>query len=264
MSEKQKEIILPDSIVKAKATDPTELVLFGKPKVGKTTALSLLEDCLIIDLENGSAYIDALKVSVNSLEELRAVCEAIYLREKKYRYIAIDTLTKLEEWCEWEATEDYMKTTIGKKFNRDNNGNILPKKQWESVLTLPQGGGYLYLRNAVKRWIKVFRKLADYRLLICHTRDKSITELGKEVNINAIDLTGKLANIVAADAQGVGYIFPNRSNGDIMITFDTKFVEGGNRSPHLIGQTFPLIEFEGKGADRIVKSNNWNKIYIEQ
>ena len=44
---------LPTKKVKATRINPKKLIIFGKPKSGKTTCLSQLEDCLILDLENG-------------------------------------------------------------------------------------------------------------------------------------------------------------------------------------------------------------------
>ena len=76
------------------------MVIYGPPKIGKTTALSQLKDCLIIDLEDGSDMVDALKVQVENLAELAEVGKAIMKDNKPYKYIAIDTITKLEEWCD--------------------------------------------------------------------------------------------------------------------------------------------------------------------
>lgn len=257
------KIVLPKEKIKAERQSPSELILFGKPKVGKTTALSLLDDCLIIDLEKGTKSIDAMKVYANDISQLKEIVVEIHKSENKYKYIAIDTLTKLESWCEWEATEDYMKTTIGKKFNRDSQGNIKPRKDWESVLTLPQGSGYYYLRESMKKWIERFRKISENLILVCHTKDKYINDMGKEMQINSIDLTGKLASIVSADAQAIGFLTVDRKTGDLLISFDSKLVEGGTRSLHLTGQTFTLLSFEGNGKERQVKENNWNKIYID-
>ena len=51
--------------------DPKNLILYGVPKIGKTTILSHLPDCLIIDIESGSDYVDALKVKISTLSELK-------------------------------------------------------------------------------------------------------------------------------------------------------------------------------------------------
>ena len=47
-------IVLPTSKVKAERVNPKRIVIYSKPKTGKTTAYAGLEDNLIIDLENGS------------------------------------------------------------------------------------------------------------------------------------------------------------------------------------------------------------------
>ena len=70
-------ITLPTAIIGPTHTNPKLTLLYGPPKVGKTTALSELENCLIIDCEDGSDYISALKVKANNIEELREVCKAI-------------------------------------------------------------------------------------------------------------------------------------------------------------------------------------------
>ena len=55
---------------KAVSTNPSTLLLYGAPKVGKTTMLSKLDDCLIIDTEKGSRMIEGYIQEVNSRDEL--------------------------------------------------------------------------------------------------------------------------------------------------------------------------------------------------
>ena len=63
---------LPTKKVKASRKSPKNMIIYGAPKIGKTTVLSQLDNCLIIDLEDGSDMLDALKVKANSLKELQA------------------------------------------------------------------------------------------------------------------------------------------------------------------------------------------------
>ena len=90
-------IELPKSKIPAETQDPKYLILFGLPKVGKTTILSTLENNLILDMENGSTYVDALKIKINSLKDLKEVCKAIKEAGSPYKYITIDTITAVEE-----------------------------------------------------------------------------------------------------------------------------------------------------------------------
>jgi len=207
------------------------MIIYGPPKIGKTTVLSQLEGCLIIDLEAGSDMVDALKVQANSLKELGEIGKEIIKQGKPYKYIAIDTISKLEEWCEDEAKKLYMTTPMGKNFETENPGM--------SVLSLPNGGGYLYLRIAYKKWIDRLNKLADHIILVGHLKDKQLEKKGKEVAVKDLDLTGKIKQITCANADAVGYIY--REDDETMISFNSlEDVTAGSRCAHLKGETMPL------------------------
>jgi len=142
-----KEVKLPTTIVKAEVENPTNLIIFSKPKVGKTTLLASLPDCLILDLEKGSKYVDAMKIQASSVEEIFAIGEAIKKANHPYKFIAIDTITALEEMCIHYAEVLYDRTPIGKDwFAKDPQGKITGpgrrKKEMHSILNLPNGAGY--------------------------------------------------------------------------------------------------------------------------
>ena len=222
---------LPTKKVKASRKSPKNMIIYGPPKIGKTTVLSQLDDCLIIDLEDGSDMVDALKVKVNSLSDLQAIGTAIMKQGRPYKYIAIDTISKLEEWCEVEAKSIYKETPMGKNFDSKNTG--------ASVLSLPNGAGYLYLRMAYKKWIDKLNKLADHIILVGHLKDKMLEKKGKEVAVKDLDLTGKIKQITCANADAVGYIY--REGEETMISFNSmEDVTAGSRCAHLEGATMPL------------------------
>tara|TARA_R110002167_G_scaffold310470_1_gene515381 strand:- start:296 stop:943 length:648 start_codon:yes stop_codon:yes gene_type:complete len=215
------------------------MIIYGPPKIGKTSVLADLDNCLIIDLEDGSDMVDALKVKVSNLKELAAVGKAIMKEGRPYKYVAIDTISKLEEWCEEDAKKLYMTTPMGKNFDTKNPGM--------SILSLPNGGGYLYLRIAYKKWIERLSKLADHIILVGHLKDKMLEKKGKEVAVKDLDLTGKLKQITCANADAVGYIY--RDEDETMISFNSlDDITAGSRCAHLKGQTMPL---------------EWSKIFID-
>ena len=230
---------LPTTKVKAARKSPKNMVIYGAPKIGKTTALSQLDNCLIIDLENGSDMLDALKVKANNFAELSKIGKAIIEKGRPYKYIAIDTVTKLEEWCEDEGKKMYQATPQGKNFDNKNEGI--------SVLSLPNGGGYLYLRRAYKKWIDKLNLLANHVILVGHLKDKMLDKKGKEVSSKDLDLTGKIKQITCANSDAIGYIY--REDGNTMISFNSKEdITAGSRCEHLKGQEMSL---------------EWSKIFID-
>ena len=57
-------IVLPTKKEKPTRFNPKRLIIYSKPKTGKTTAFSGLEDNLLMDLENGSDYVEAMKIKI--------------------------------------------------------------------------------------------------------------------------------------------------------------------------------------------------------
>ena len=230
---------LPKNKVGAVRKSPKNMVIYGPPKIGKTTALSQLDNCLIIDLEGGSDIREALKIKVTNLIELAEVGKKIMQNKKPYKYVAVDTVTKLEEWCETEGKKIYKDTPMGKNFDKDNKGI--------SVLSLPNGAGYLYLRIAFKRWIDRLNKLADHVILVGHLKDKMLDKKGKEVSSKDLDLTGKIKQITCANADAIGYIY--REGDNTMISFNSmNDITAGSRCDHLKGQDMKL---------------DWTQIFID-
>jgi Cdc6-like AAA superfamily ATPase len=230
---------LPTEKVKASRKSPKNMIIYGAPKIGKTTVLAKLDNCLIIDLEDGSDMLDALKVKANSLKDLQDIGAAIMKAGRPYKYIAIDTISKLEEWCESYAKQIYMKTPMGKNFDTKNPGM--------SVLALPNGAGYLYLRMAYKEWMGKLNKLADHIILVGHLKDKMLEKKGKEVAVKDLDLTGKIKQITCTNSDAIGYIY--REGDQTMISFDSlDDIVAGTRCAHLKGKTMPL---------------EWSEIFID-
>lgn len=131
--------------------------------------------------------------------------------------------------------------------------------QGTDIRTLPNGSGYLYIRQAVKKVIDMFRSLCDTLILVAHTKDKQINFEGQEVNEMTLDLTGRLGDILCGEADAIGYVY--RKKNETIISF-----EGGENSvrearpPHLRGKKIVIAESD--------ENNNltfhWNKIFLPE
>ncbi len=254
-------IVLPKEKVGAITGNPHALVLFSKPKVGKTSALSQLDNCLIIDTENGSDYVSALKVKVNNINELKELCAEIVKQGKPYKYIALDTMTALEEMCKPMAEQLYMSTAMGKNWIvKDAQGNIDYKKSQKTavgdILNLAQGGGYLYLRRAITTCIGWIKAACDNYILVCHLKEKLWNENGVEMTSKDLQLTGLIKTIVAANADSIGYL--HREGKKNFITFNTSDdVLCGSRIQHLSNKDILLSEVDDDGNYKTY----WDQIY---
>ena len=90
---------------KAVSQNPKSMLLYGAPKVGKTTALSQLEDCLIIDTEDGANMIEGYVETVKNREELIKLLKEAQ-EGHEYKYVAIDTIDRIATWAESAVCEE--------------------------------------------------------------------------------------------------------------------------------------------------------------
>lgn len=129
----------------------------------------------------------------------------------------------------------------------------------EDIRTLPNGSGYMYLRQAVRKVIDMFRELCDNFILIGHTKDKIINKDGEELSEMALDLVGKLGDIVCGEADAVGYVY--RKKNETIISF-----EGGDntireaRAPHLRGNKIVIAESDENNNVTV----HWDRIYLPE
>jgi len=236
-------IVLPIKKVKVTRLNPKRIVIYGKPKVGKSTALAGLENNLIVDLENGSDFIEAIKYKVNNLQELLDLGKEIRNQGNPYKFISIDTVSVLEDMVLPLALKLYKNTPLGKNFEGD------------SVLTLPQGAGYMYIRLAFFQVLDFIDTLAETVILCGHTKDAQVNDKGELVLAANIDLTGKIKNLLCASSDAIGYMM--RKEGKTILSFKTsEEVNCGARPLHLGDKDFIITEV----VDGIL-TTNWDQIF---
>lgn len=245
-------LILPTTRIPAESVNPGFLIFFGKPKSGKTTIAAALENNLIIDLEGGSTFLDAMAVQARSIQDLSEIRNAVKAKNDEakgffYKYITIDNVTRLEDICLPYAATLYRQQPLGKNWTGDD------------VRTLPKGAGYLYLRKAVLKVIDMFKELCEKFILIGHTKDAAIKNEGEEQSEYSLNLVGALADIVCGLADAVGYVY--RKNNETVISF-----EGGNnqvreaRAAHLRGKRIVIATSDDNNNVTV----HWERIFLPE
>lgn len=246
-------IELPTKRSEVQNYNPAMIVFFGKPKSGKSSLMASLDSNLIIDLENGYRALSVMAVQARSVDDLREIAIALKTKiaenkgEFPYKFITIDNATRLEEMCLALAAKLYRNTPMGSNwgklkdpntgmFIKDEKGRIKDDPKAD-VRSLPNGSGYLYLREAVKQVINSFKGLSETLILVAHVKDKQIQVNGQEMSEMSVDLAGKLGDIICGEADAIGYIYREKNN--TIISF-----EGGDntireaRPIHLRGKKF--------------------------
>lgn len=237
-------IELPTKRSTPKSYNPSLIVLFGKPKSGKSTLMASLDDNLIIDFEDGYRALSVMAVQARSVADLVEIANAIKVKTKElgkqpYKYITLDNATRIEEICLGYARQLYQKTPMGASWGKkkDPATGKLVDDPTADVRMLPNGSGYTYIRMAVKKVLDLYKGLSETLILVAHVKDKMINRNGTEMSEMAVDLAGKLGDIICGEADAIGLIYREKNN--TIISF-----EGGDntikeaRPLHLRGKKF--------------------------
>ena len=253
-------IELPKEKSKIERINPKKLILFSKPKVGKTEALSKLDNCLLIDLEGGASFVEAMKVDVIKISKeenktpitvLKEIINKILEANKVkgdfvYKYGAIDTVTALEDMVLILANKLYQNTSQGRNWQGDD------------VTQLPNGAGYQYTRKALWMVLEELEECFETLIILGHLKDKLVEKEGKEMTERGLDLIGKSASILCSQVDAIGYMY--RDENKTIVNFaPSDSLICGSRSEHLKNKKITLIEEQPNGSLKI----DWSEIFIK-
>jgi len=233
-------------VTEKKYTSPKSIVIYGKPKTGKTTVASQLpqDKYLMVDLDNGAYFLDVVKTgAINTLSDFeQAVGELMMLNKDNggkplFKYGVIDTISKLEDLAISAGARLYKNSSIGKNWEGEDS----------DLLNLPRGAGYGYLRTAFIKMVDVLNTLFEHIIYIGHVKDSSISKNGKEVNVTDIDLIGKNKQLINSNVDAIAYMY--REDDGLHITFKSSDeILCGSRTPNLRGKDILFADTDGSNA----------------
>ena len=170
---------------KAVSINPQLLLIYGAPKVGKSTMLSQLDDCLIIDTERGANMLEGYIESVNTRDELINLLMELKDSDVKYKYIALDTIDKIAEWAEQRVCEE---------------------ENVRALADLAFGKGYGLMREKVSKTIEAFLGITEHLIIVGHRKPAYAVTDGNPIVIpESLDMTGKLKNIIMSRCDAIGW-----------------------------------------------------------
>lgn len=262
------EFELPLEPIPAESSSPDNLIIFSKPKIGKTSALAQIPRNLILDLDKGAKHINGIKIKINSIEDIFAAGKQIAEYYKKngkwpYDYITVDTITVLEDLAIPYAEKLYSHKPQGKNWFKMENKVLAAdsgKAQYGNILNLPNGAGYMYIREAMTSVINYIKKLAPRIILVCHVKETLLEKAGAEFTANDIDLTGKMKRIITSQSDAIGYLYRKGSNENYISFATSDTVICGARPAHLKNKTILLSKYDEK-TDTL--ETYWNQIFID-
>ena len=126
----------------------------------------------------------------------------------------------------------------------------------DTVVTLPNGAGYLYIRQTFFQVLDFIDTLAPTIILSGHIKDKVVDDKGEMVMSANIDLTGKIKSLICANADAIGYMY--RKGNQTILSFKTSDeVTCGARPEHLRNEEIVISEMINGTL-----TTDWSKVFI--
>jgi hypothetical protein len=262
-AEALKSLVLPTEPTPATMTSPKRLVLFSKPKTGKTTIVSKLPKNLVLDFEKGTRAVTAMKLEVTSYAMIDQICQAIVDAKKPYYFITVDTSSSLEELCLQQAEILYANSPDGEKwFLQDEHGNLhrqSGKMIYQSILNLPFGKGYNLLEVAYELVLRKLEACCSRLIILAHsTTTVATNESGNEVSSLDLQMQKKTKFVTLFKADACGYLYRKGKQNWINFT-PSGDVAAGGRLRHLEKEHMLISEYDAD--DNLI--TYWDKIYPE-
>ena len=202
------------------------MLLYGAPKIGKSTFCSRAEDALFIATEPGLNHLEVASVQVNSWREFLETMALLANGDHGFKILVIDTIDKLCDFCDIEVCDNAKIQTLG---------------------DMGFGKGYTIYKNELKR---VFTKVFALNMGVILTSHAQIIEVdtpagrqtkwmptfekrAREILMPMVDIIGFAQNIVDINDKGA------RVEKRVMQTKTSSLWEAGDRTGRL-PETLPF------------------------
>jgi len=202
------------------------LLVYGPPKIGKSTFCSHADGALFLATEAGLNHLDVFQSPIGSWEEMTEALSQIAAGQHKFRTIVIDTVDNAYRFC-----EEY----ICRKLKIDHPADATFGKGWGSV------------NSEFTRVLTKLGSLPYGLILVSHAREKEVTTRTGTINRIGPTLPEGARKIVTGFADCILFFdvetVPNADGKTtyrrVIRTKPTTHYEAGDRTGRL-PETLPL------------------------
>ena len=195
------------------------VLLYGKPKSGKTTAACSFPDAVLLAFEKGyNAIGNAYPFDINKWSDFKMSLRDLEDQRSKDRFktVIIDTISICWEMCE--------------KYICQQNGV-------QKIADIPWGGGYTACKKEFETSIRRITQLGYGVVLIAHSASRvEKTADGSDIEIISPDLPKRAAEVCNGIVDIIGYIGNEWINGERkrwLYTRETPTLFAGSRFKYM-------------------------------
>lgn len=151
------------------------ILVYGRPKIGKSTFCSNLDKALFLATEPGLNHLEVFKMNINSWENFCYACAEIQEGKHDFTTIVIDTVDNMVMYCsQW----------VCKQYGVDYPGDLDFGKGWNAVT------------KELKRTLSSLSNLPYGLIMIGHSKVEEVETKTKKYNRVELNLSGKNSDVI--------------------------------------------------------------------
>ena len=199
------------------------ILVYGRPKIGKSTLCSYFDDAVFLATEPGLNHLEVNKVNITSWKKFLEACAELAGGKHNFKTVIVDTVDNLITYC-----SDYVCT----------ENNI------DHPSELPHGKGWSMVTTELKRAVIKLAALPYGLIMVSHAKQEEIETKTKKYNRFSPDLSGKNKSVVLNMQDIILFMDSGMKDGEevgIVRTKPSLFWDAGDKSKLLAPEImFPL------------------------
>lgn len=199
-------------------------LIYGQPKVGKTTLAANIEGALFLATEQGQHFVSVKKIDLTDWKQVAEIGQALTTqKDHGIKTLVIDIADLFFKLCE--------------KY-------IMDKHQVEHPSDLTFGKGYAFVRDEFTRMVTKLNATGVGLVFISHAKEKTIKTKAAEWTTMATSMTGQAQDVIHGLCDIILYCYIDDEGKRLMRTKPTKYILAGDRStklPAIMPMDFKLL-----------------------
>ena len=202
-----------------------KILVYGRPKIGKSTFCSFFPNTLFLATEPGLNWLDVASVNITSWEKFLDTCAEIAKGSHPYKTIIIDTLDGLKKLC-----DDW----------------VCRSKEIDEIGNYKKFGAYHITTSEMSTKIMKLSLLPYGLVCVSHVKDVEVETKTKKYNRQTVDLSGGISRELLKLFDIILFMDSEMKDGTEVGMIRTKpsiYFEAGDKSkllPEVI--EYPLID----------------------
>lgn len=202
-----------------KSLNSQNYLIYGPPKVGKTTLASNFPNTIFAATEAGHKHVEIFKVDCNDWDTVRNLGAALANSDHQFKTLVIDIADYFFKHC-----QDW----------------VCKKNGVQAPADLPYGKGFSLVKDEFIRVVNRFNQIGISLVFISHAKEREMKSKTATWTFMGTTMPGTAENVVSGMCDIILYCYTNSEGQRVMRTKGTQYILAGDRTKPGLPEIMPL------------------------